>query len=184
MAVDALASLRPVAIIVPIGDREFTVAAKPAQDWLEVLLDDEPKLHQIIPGWCEAGCEAWIFRCMMRGTFDIKQWGDLVVKAVGVASGRSWWQAINLILGMKDSQNWHHIFGHLTLRGIDMGRVSLGAWLDATYALCTEGMDQSERIKFNLTLDTPPSTVDPSEAIDPAEQERAFMSLMQAVAGG
>jgi len=184
MAIDPLASLRPVAVIVPIGGRDFTLAAKPAQDWLEVLLDDEPKLHHVIPGWCEPGCEQWIYRSLLLRTFSVKEWGEAVVQAIGVASGRSWWQALNLINGMKDPSNWHQIFGHLTLRGLDVQRVSLGAWLDATYALCVEGMDPDEKIKFNLALDTPPVGANPEDVIDPAEQERAFMSLMAEVTGG
>lgn len=183
MAIDPLASLRPVAVIVPIGGRDFTVAAKTAQDWLEILLEDDPKLHEVIPGWCGKDCERWIYRSLMLGTFTMKEWGDSVVAAIGVASGRRWWQAVNLINGMKVPENWSQIFGQLTLRGLNPQQCSLAAWLDATYALCTEGMDKDDRIKFNLTLDTPPAGIDPEEAIDPQEQERAFLALMEAING-
>lgn len=181
---DPLASLVPVRVIITIADRDFVVEPKPAQDWLEILLAEEPDIRDIVPGWCGYECHSHLYRSLMNGSFDGEEWGTTVLEVIEVASGRRWWQAINMINAMKLPENWRMIFGQLVLQGLDPRQVSLGAWLDATYALCTQNMDKDDRIKFDLAIDTPPSFVKPEDAIDPAEQERAFMSLMQAVAGG
>lgn len=183
MPVDAVSSLRPFGLEVTIAGADFLVPAKNAGEWLEVLLDGEARLDVIIPGWTGRRSRTHLYRSILSGAFTRKDWDQLILEVLGIAAGRPWWQAMNLINGMKDPANWKMIFGHLLLRGLDPEAVSLAGWLDATYALCTEHMDKNERIKFDLTIDTPPSNMNPEDVIDPAEQERAFLALMAAVGG-
>jgi hypothetical protein len=180
---DPIASLAPFDIEYTIGDRDFVLAARPASVWLKVLLPDQVPLESILPGWTGGGARRHIFWSLARGELTHGDWNDMAMEILEQAAGRKWWQAVNLIVGMKDADNWTTIFGGLMLRGVDADTISLAAWLDAAMALCTEHMDKEERIKFRLTIDTPPVGTDPAKAIDAAEQERAFLALMQSVNG-
>lgn len=180
---DALASLAPFDIEYTIAGRDFVLEARPATHWLKILLADQAGLDAVLPGWSGHEAKAHIYRSLVNGSLTRKQWEDMAWEIIGVAAGRRWWQAANLVLGIGTPQNWSMIYGHLVLRGLDPDHISFAAWLDAAVALCTEHMDKDERIKFNLEIDTPPAGVSPQDAIDPLEQERAFLAMMQAVNG-
>lgn len=181
MPADPLASLAPSPVEVEITGHEFVIPAAPAAVWLRIFLDDRPNVDMILPGMAGRECRTVIYRGLMNRTFTVKEWQDMICEVIEVVSGRRWWQAMNFINGMKDPDNWQSIFGHLTLRGVDVNTVSLAAWLDAAYALVTESMSKEDRIKFELAIDTVPDGVSPEEAIDEAAQQRAFMAMMKAV---
>lgn len=181
MAVDPLASLGISDVIVEVAGQDFVIPAAPARAWLEVFLAPHPNVDMILPGMAGAECRVHLYRSLLKGDFTVEEWKRLLWDIIEVVAGRRWWQALNLINGMKDVGNWEQVFGHLMLRGVDVNAVSLAAWLDATYALCTENMDKEDKIKFQIAIDTVPESVSIDEAIDEAEQERAFMALMQAV---
>lgn len=181
MRANPLASLEPFSLEVEVAGRDFLIPALPAVDWLRVFLDDNPSVDDILPGMVGPECRSHLYRAMMMGRFSTREWNELLFDIIEAVSGRRWWQALNLINAMKEPENWASVHGHLLLRGIDVRQVSLAAWLDATYALVTENMDKDEKIKFQLAIDTVPDSVSPEEAIDEAEQERAFLAMMQAV---
>jgi hypothetical protein len=184
VAVDPLASLGATDIEVEVAGRDFVIPAAPAAAWLRIFLSPDANMDHILPGMAGPGCRAHLYRALLLGTFSIDEWKQLLWGIIEVVSGRRWWQAMNLINSMKEPGNWESVFGHLLLRGIDVERVSLAAWLDATYALVTENMEKDDRIKFQLAIDTVPEDVSAEDAIDADEQERAFLALMQAVQSG
>jgi hypothetical protein len=181
VAVDPFASLGPTDLEVEVAGQDFLIPAAPAAVWLRVFLAAEPNVDMILPGMAGPECRAHLYRALLSGEFTVAEWKQLIWDIIEVTAGRRWWQALNLINGMKEPGTWEQVFGHLMLRGLDIERVSLAAWLDATYALCTEHMDREEKIKFQLAINTVPDEVSPEDAIDEAEQERAFLALMQAV---
>jgi hypothetical protein len=178
---DPLASLEPFDLEIEVAGRDFLLPAAPAVDWLRIFLANNPTLDDILPGMAGPQCRAHLYRSMMAGSFTTEEWKQLLLDIIEAVSGRRWWQALNLINAMKEPANWTPVHGHLLLRGIDVRQVSLAAWLDATYALVTENMDKDEKIKFQLAIDTVPDSVSAEDAIDEAEQERAFLAMMQAV---
>ncbi len=181
MAADPLASLEPFDLEVEVAGEVFLLPAAPAVDWLRIFLASNPTLDDVLPGMAGPQCRTHLYRAMMMGQFTTEEWKELLFDIIEAVSGRRWWQALNLINAMKEPVNWTPVHGHLLLRGIDVRQVSLAAWLDATYALVTENMDKDEKIKFQLAIDTVPDNVSPEDAIDEAEQERAFLAMMQAV---
>lgn len=181
MPVDPLASLEPFGLEVEVAGRDFLIPALPAVNWLRILLDDSPSIDTILPGLAGPECRTHLYRAMMLGQFSTDEWKTLIWDIIEAVSGRRWWQALNLVNAMKEPDNWSQVFGHLLLRGIDVRQVSFAAWLDATSALVMENMDKDERIKFQLAIDTVPDEVSAEDAIDDAEQERAFLAMMKAV---
>jgi hypothetical protein len=184
VAADPLASLGLFDVEVEVAGQVFIIPAAPASTWLRVFLSERPDVDMILPGMAGAECRAHLYRGLLTKTFSVDEWKSLIWDIIEVVSGRRWWQALNLINAMKEPGTWMQVFGHLTLRGVDPDRVSFAAWLDATYALVTEYMDKDERIKFQLAVDQVPDEVGIEDAIDTAEQERAFLAMMQAVQAG
>ena len=182
MALDPLASLAPFEVEYTIAGQDFTIPAQPASAWLKIVLDDRMKLVDLFPGQ-DKSARAHLFRSLASGSLTYKEWEEMTFEVLDMVAGRRWWQAMNLINGMKEPGTWPMIYGQLMLRGLDRDRFWFAAGLVATYALCTARLYKNDRIKFDLTLDTPPAGAKPEDVIDAGEQERAFLALMAAVSG-
>lgn len=175
---DALAALRVWAIEVELAGETFTVPPRPAVEWFVAILDEDVALP-LIPGLMAGSAEGRISDLLLDGLIDV----DLIVQRsrelLSTAAGRPWWEADRLIRSAGAS--WHIIGGELTRLGVDLGRVSLAAALNAIYVICVRTMDEKERNKFDIDLRLPPIGVEgvkPEDLYDQRAAEAAFAALM------
>lgn len=179
MAADALAALRIWALDVELGGDTFTVPALPAADWFVAILDEDTPLP-LIPGLLAAVDQDRVNDMLLDGEIDT----DLVItrtrELLTAAAGRSWWEADRLI--RSSAASWHIIGGELTRLGVDLGKVSLAAALNAIYVICVRTMDEKERNKFDIDLRLPPIGVEGVKAEDMYD-ERAAASAFAALMG-
>jgi len=178
MAADALAALKIWALDVELAGENFVVPARPAVDWFLAILDEETPLP-LIPGLMDSAAEDRITDLLLDGEVD----ADLIVKRsrelLTAAAGRPWWEADRLI--RSSGASWHIIGGELTRLGVDLGKVSLAAALNAIYVICVRTMDEKERNKFDIDLRLPPVGVEgvtTEEMYDQQAAESAFAALM------
>lgn len=171
-------SLRPRAVEVALGDWVYTIPARPAVDWVEAVLD--PDGLAIFPGLTEGDDgEAYedVITGLARGTMTGQEIAEAARDAVGAAAGRPWWVADRLIRSAMHPDVSAVVHGRLALAGIDLERVSLGAFCDAVYALCIENMgEEAQRREFESDLNRPPAGVDVEELADGAGDD--FMALL------
>jgi hypothetical protein len=178
MAADALAALQIWGLDVELAGETFEVPARPATDWFVAILTEDVTLP-LIPGMMADGAEERITDLLLDGEIDI----DLLVQRsremLTEAGGRPWWEADRLI--RSSAASWHIIGGELTRLGVDLGKVSLAAALNAIYVICVRTMDEKERNKFDIDLRLPPIGVEgvkPEDMYDQRAAESAFASLM------
>lgn len=174
VAVDPLASIRIQDIYVTVGGVEYEMVGRCAADWLTVLAADD--LVSVLPGWLDQRSESLILDQLALGTITPQELDDATKDVLTAAAGRDWWWAMSLYAyAVGDVHHWSRVNGRLVLAGIDVEKISLSAWVDAVYAVHTEGIsDNDEYTKFKIQIDTPP---DPS-LINEEEEAAAFMSML------
>lgn len=178
MAADALAALKIWALEVELAGETFVVPPRPAVDWFVAILDEDTPLP-LIPGMMSSNAEERITDLLLDGLLTTE---DIVTRSrelLTAAAGRPWWEADRLI--RSSGASWHIIGGELTRLGVDLGKVSLGAALNAIYVICVRTMDEKERNKFDIDLRLPPIGVEgvkTEEMYDERAAQDAFMSLM------
>jgi hypothetical protein len=178
MAADALAALKIWALDVELGGETFTVPARPAAEWFIAILTEDVALP-LIPGLMTDGAEERISEMLLDGELEIELIVTRSRELLTEAAGRPWWEADRLI--RSSAASWHIIGGELTRLGVDLGRVSLAAALNAIYVICVRTMDEKERNKFDIDLRLPPIGVEgvtTEEMYDQAAAESAFAALM------
>lgn len=175
---DALASLRIWTLEVELGGEILVVPPRPAADWFVAILVEDTPLP-LIPGMCGGDAEEKVADLLLDGAITAE---DVVTRSrelLTEAAGRPWWEADRLI--RSSGASWHVIGGELTRLGVDLGKVSLAAALNAIYVICVRTMDEKERTKFDVDLRLPPIGVEgvkPEEMYDQRAAEAAFATLM------
>lgn len=175
---DALAALRIWAIEVDLAGQTFVVPARPAVDWFLAILDEDVPLP-LIPGMMGGDAEDRVADLLLDGEVTPEDIAKRSRELLTAAAGRPWWEADRLI--RSSGASWHIIGGELTRLGVDLGRVSLAAALNAIYVVCVRTMDEKERAKFDIDLRLPPIGVEgvkPEEMYDQRAAESAFAALM------
>lgn len=178
MAGDALAALRIWGQDVDLGGETFVVPPIAADGWFLAVLNTETPLP-LIPGLMIGNAEERIEEMLLDGVIDL---GDIVTRSrelLAAVAGRPWWEADRLIRSAAES--WQVIGGELTRLGVDLGRVSLAAALNAIYVVCVRTMDEKERNRFDIDLRLPPIGVEgvaTEEMYDEQAATAAFMALM------
>lgn len=176
---DPLAALRicGVAVTLPIGG--FMVPAVPAATWLEILLAEDFLPEAVFPRLCGPEAVMAVYDGILEGAVDETEISEAVTDILEAVSGRRWW--ITLRLARVAREHWDTVGGALTLAGIRPDQVSLGAWMDAAYALMIERManaDPKAAAQFTQTLVAPPPGVLRAELDDVAEGN-AFLASMR-----
>jgi hypothetical protein len=175
---DALAALRIWTLEVELAGEIFVVPPRPAVDWFLALLDEDVPLP-LIPGMCDGNAEERIADLLLDGKVTAEEIAVRSRELLTEAGGRSWWEVDRLV--RSSGASWHIIGGELTRLGVDLGRVSLAAALNAIYVICVRTMDEKERNKFDIDLRLPPIGVEgvkPEELYDVRAAESAFATLM------
>lgn len=175
LVINPVASLQPWPLTVTAVGETFTIPALPAVAWLDVFMDDSATLADIFPGLAEGDARDVILQAALNELYGPAEERELVWSIVDMAAGRPWWVAIRLINIAK--QSWDYIGGEMVIRGIDATKLSLAAWLDATFHIILRGMDQKDHTRFLLQLEMVPAEV-AAEQPEPEITADAFMSMM------
>jgi hypothetical protein len=173
--VDGVASLRPYPIEVEFAGWVYTVDALPAADWVEAILS--PHGGALFPGLLrDPERERQVWRSLATGEGDSGELIEATREMVSEAAGRPWWEVDRLVRSALHVDVRAVVLGKLGMRGLDPGRISLGLFCDAVYALLIENADQGQRMRIDMELRQPPPDASPEQVIDPEDFEREFMA--------
>jgi hypothetical protein len=173
VAYDPIAALRPVEVDVQLGGWEYTIPALPASAWIRATLEADG--GAIVPGLLAAAQDrSSIWTDYARGDVSKEEIAEAARDALEAVAGRPWWEASRLITGAAHQDAWAAVSGELFARGVDLDKMSLGAFLNAVYATAVRNGTKEEREKLDFELKRIPPEVG-EEAYDEAEEEAAFM---------
>lgn len=142
------ASFRAWPVTVTAGGKEFVIRSMPADCWIMPIISGD--FLEIFPGKAELSFDG------ILDDLDALTGEECFLAArdaISVASGMDWCAAIQLVDAATADMG---ISGELILRGIDATRVSLGAYVQAVYALLIMSADSKARAKIDATLSVPP----------------------------
>lgn len=175
---DLAATFEPCEIDVDVAGATYTIAARPASDWLLVIA--EGGWSDIVPGLLDPAVSSDLDDRIADLEVDPGDIRQAAQAALAAAAGTKWWTARVLAVTAVQS----HLAPHLRLRGIDPTVVSLGCYLSAAYSAATEHMDRVKLAQFDLELQRPPAGVAPEEWYDEDAAAEGFMAAMGAMGGG
>lgn len=158
MEVSGGALIVPRKAYVEVGGREYVIPARPAQDWMLLLLEDD--WADIVPGLCEGDLAA-LDEDLVVGrvtTADCEHAAKDVVTAV---AGCNWWTAVRLIHSAAADPA---AFGELRAGGLDLSVAPLGAALVTLYRIYTKDHDRKDVAKIDAELARPPEGVSAVES--------------------
>jgi len=159
---DPRASLSPTEITVTAGPATATIPASPAAVWLDALLDPDNIVVEDDRGTVRASrildrvlrtlagdrFIGDVFGAIAAGDCDYGVLDDAAQDLLSEASGRPWFEVVNLCVVITAS--WKQVGGLLVLRGLDPERLSLAAWLDGAHQVLREavggGKDGAEHL--------------------------------------
>ena len=174
---DVVASLRPCAIDVQLGEWIYTIPELPAADWIEAIVD--PDGGSIVPGLMDEVTQRDVWNTYLRGLIEPEELEHAWRYALEAATGQRWWTAAKLFLSATEKGTWPVLHGSLLARGVDLEYISIGAAWNVIYRLALEGCkDESERAKLEFDIAHPPPGVDISEAFDKAQAASDFLAAM------
>ncbi len=153
---DVLALSRPHTVIVTCFNRSWTLRYNTATSWIGACGWDLETLAGVFPGGI-ADDDVTDMWAHVSDDDASRRWTNTARAALGRASGRDWWWALNLIRRCLES--WSYINGALLLKGVDSNSMTLPSWLDAAYMLLWQGCDEEGRMKLDLDLSLPPAGV-------------------------
>lgn len=171
--VDPMGSLAPSDIVVSLGDNSYRLPAQSAAGWLALLISND--LDGVFPGLLDEDVAEQIDEQLWSGEISSVDIREAALDAITVAAGRDWWWALNLIAIVKHS--WAHLYGRLVAHGFNIYTESLGAFLDAMYAVCVDQMDEERRREWDRALEQAPSGY---RVIDEEREAQNFLALMNA----
>lgn len=174
---DASAHFRSPRIVVTVGGHEYTLPPVPAATWLAILTAEQPDATEIIPGMFIASEQALFDDELLAGNVSVAEIGEAVRDAITVASGHPWWWTLGL-LSVVSGEHGTQALGEMAR--LNAGNLTLGAWLNALYALVVRHMKDQDRMQFDAQLDAPPASVemDPEDLIDEDAATAAFFGMM------
>lgn len=173
---DPLVGLRPVEVIVELGEYEYTIPPLPAADWIAAVLTTDG--GSIVPGLLNAADQRDVWSAFVVGDFDGDELADVERAALEVAAGRPWWEADRLVRSLAAQENWPTLHGELMLRGLDLAVLPLAAALNAIYALIRKMIshDEAALARFDANLAYIPPGVDVETL--PTTDEDDFRAMM------
>lgn len=171
---DPIASLAPFAVTVDLYEREFTIPALPALDWLKVLLEESPNLWNIVPGMLPEQDRVLVEDAVALGQISYQELLDVSHDVIAVTTGRDYWFVLRLCAIVRAS--WDTVGGSIARLQLDARVLSLSAWIDAVFHVCCEmigssGKDAKQKlVSFVSELEAPP----PGESVEFDEEAEAL----------
>lgn len=149
-----LHAARPRQVIVECAGRDWVLGAQNAADWIGGIGLDFEGLSGVMPAMIP-DADLADMRAASKRYPDIQdRWLASARIAVGVASGRDWWWTVNMTRHVL--KGWPYINGLLILGGVRADQLPFADWLDATYMMLWQRMDEKGRIGFDVELERPP----------------------------
>lgn len=177
MEFDAGAAVRPRSVIVEVAGREYTIPAMPASEWLLVL--ERGTWLDIVPGLLPTD-DTHIDDQLEAGTLT----GDELVRTarevLQAVCGTRWWIGYRLAYAVTGDPQ---VAGELVLSGVDTGRISLGALVQAVYRLYTRHADPGKLAQFDARLSEMPEGVTAAEVYDEDRAADDFERMFAARGG-
>lgn len=174
MEVDPLASMRCWAITVELGGHQFEIPALPAVDWWPVLTSAQPRR---VLDLLQSTGEADLDGMLLDGEVDASELLTAATDAIEEATGRS--LHVALVLALAADGHWPTIGGHLAQIGFRWDQQSIGAALDAIYAVIIGNLPEDARAKFEAILENETLT-QPGKKRTPSQR---VMTEFEAMAG-
>lgn len=174
VAIDPFASLRGWGCAVELGGREYALRPALAVEWLPILMTDPMDISAIIPGMLSDTDADELEAALIDGEVMMPDIEGVCQEVITLAAGREWWWACNLLASV--AVMWMTVFGALVRQGVDVGRLPLGAVLDAMYSELASRMDKQHLQDFDRQLNIAPSGVVP--VIDEEREAMNFVALM------
>lgn len=173
-----IASLRCRSVIVHLAGRDWTIPARPAADWLGVLLAERFDAEEVFPGLLDPAdvekADAWLQEELLWERIDLKAVGTAVLEAITVISGRPWWLTVRLTAVVRGA--WTNIGAQLAMSGPDPATAPLGAWLDAAYLTLIRSLAPDRLTEWVSRLNAPPTGEAP--VFDEEAESAAFLAAM------
>jgi hypothetical protein len=149
----ALPGLEPEEVVVVLDGETYRVPARPAVDWVRVVVSNDPL--GIFPGMlADEDDWDWVIERLCREEEFYERAMEVSRKVLTAVAGRPWWQTDKLI--QLAGVQWQRILGAMTLRGARPDRMSLPAFLSAVYGWYCENLETEDRQKLDDELATPP----------------------------
>lgn len=171
---DPIASLRLCAVDVELDGWLYTIPPLPAAAWIEAVLDVSGTA--VVPGLMEHPQDRRsVIRAWMVGSLTSEQIQDAARTVLGAASGWDWWTADRIIRASTYPETWPMISGEMTRRGIDLGRISIGAYCNFVWAHALGNCEkEQDRMAFKWEMTRPPGDVDDDELYDEQAEATSF----------
>lgn len=177
---DAAAGIRPCEIDVTLGGVTYVVPALPAADWIIAIIGEPGAL---LPGLLSADDQREIYHRILRGTLDVEEINTAWRALMTAATGRSWWSATRLCNSAADPQAWPNVHGRLLTAGIDLDKVSIGAFCNAVFfMIMTSSEDDAERSRHQFELELVPAGYEADLADSVLDDETNAENFMAAIA--
>lgn len=122
----------------------FRIEPLPAADWIDATLDAGHLSY--LPGLLPVAEREVLLQALEDGAVSADELAEENQAALETVSGWAWWSAAKLIGTL--GKTWETTGALLTLSGVDPGRVSLGAFLGAFYALIWKDASKEDRLKL------------------------------------
>lgn len=122
----------------------FRIEPLPAADWIDATLDMGHLSY--LPGLLPVNERELLLEALEDGHVTAAELAEENQAALEAVSGWAWWSAAKLIGTL--GKTWETTGALLTLSGVDPGRVSLGAFLAAFYALIWKDASKEDRLKL------------------------------------
>jgi hypothetical protein len=140
-----------------------------AVDWLELLWGDpqDLELETIFPGLADDEDQDYVNEVLLSGDLSLDRLQRLALDVISEVSGRPWWVTLRMI-SIAESK-WSILGGDLVLRGIDAGKLSLSAWLDALWPIIFDRLPRDKWTMLSSMI----------EAVPPSETETTALESME-----
>lgn len=169
MDFDAAAARGLWGVDVTVAGTTQTIPPLPALDWLEAL--DGGAWTDVIPGLLEGDD---LDAAFVAGEVNMDEARAAARRVLTEVAGVKWSVAAALI-----GVGRHPILaGRLILAGLDLTRISLGAYVVACYSVATRDMTREQMATFDLQLAMPPAGAAPEDYYDEDEAEAHFLAAM------
>jgi len=156
VAGSALIVPRPVRV--ELGGQSYRIPARPAADWMAVLLDKD--LADIVPGMLEGDLDA-LWDRVFDGEVTTAECEEAAKAALSAVAGTPWWVAVKLVHSAAADPG---VIGELRSSGADITTLPLGAVLAALYRIYTRDRDPKDVAKVDAEIAKLPPGVSAVEA--------------------
>lgn len=171
---DTAATMGLWRIDVDVAGVGYTIAARPAADWLLAILGGQ--WGDIVPGLLPADQASELDDLLADLAVDPAELRAGAQAALAAAAGTRWWTASLLAATATRT----HLAGALLMHGLNPAAVSLGAYLSAAYAAAIEHMDKVQRGRFDMDLARPPADLPAEEWFDEEAAGQGWLDAMAA----